>query len=255
LEVTVENPTFRLEGVIKSKESLEDFEGPLVLILQLISKNKIEIKDIKISDILDQYLEYLDRMKKMDLEIASEFIAMASHLTYIKARTLLAGQDEEVSELEELISSLEELKRRESYERLKKAFEFFGQRAEKGFLTFVKMPEAMPENGQYRYSHEARELRDTLLMLLGREREPAATAEDIVLPARLIYPVGVKSEEIMMKLRERGRLDIYKLFRSCRERTELVATFMAVLELCKSGNLLLEDDEGEYMAVYNAAAG
>ena len=119
----------------------------------------------------------------------------------------------------------------------------------------MKMPEAMPENGQYRYSHEARELRDTLLMLLGREREPAATAEDIVLPARLIYPVGVKSEEIMMKLRERGRLDIYKLFRSCRERTELVATFMAVLELCKSGNLLLEDDEGEYMAVYNAAAG
>ena len=224
------------------------------MILQLISKNKIEIKDIKISDILDQYLEYLDRMKKMDLEIASEFIAMASHLTYIKARTLLAGQDEEVSELEELISSLEELKRRESYERLKKAFEFFGQRAEKGFLTFVKMPEAMPENGQYRYSHEARELRDTLLMLLGRERNPQQPRRTLCfLPDS--YPVGVKSEEIMMKLRERGRLDIYKLFRSCRERTELVATFMAVLELCKSGNLLLEDDEGEYMAVYNAAAG
>lgn len=250
----MENPTFRLEGVIKSKESPEDFEGPLVLILQLISKNKIEIKDIKISVILDQYLEYLDKMKKMDLEIASEFIAMASHLTYIKAKTLLAG-DEEVSELEELISSLEELKRRESFERLKEAIELLSKKAEKGFMSFVRMPEALPENGQYRYSHEARELRDTMLKLLGRERETVAAANNIILPARLIYPVGEKSEEIMMKLRESGRLNVYELFYSCKGRSELVATFMAVLELCKSGGLLLVDDEGEYVAVYNAAAG
>ncbi len=251
----MENPTFKLEGIIKSRESPEDFEGPLVLILQLISKNKIEIKDIKISVILEQYLAYLDKMKKMDLEIASEFIAMASHLTYIKAKTLLAGQDEEVSELEALINSLEELKRRESYEKIKEAFEFLGGRAEKGFMSFVRMPEALPENGQYRYSHEAWELRDTMLMLLGKERNPVTTAENIMLPARLIYPVGEKTEEIMMKLREEGKLNIYTLFQGCKGRSELVATFMAVLELCKSGNLLLENNEGEYVAVYNAVAG
>jgi segregation and condensation protein A len=77
----MENPTFKLQGIIKSKESSEDFEGPLILILHLLSKNKVEIRDIQISLILDQYLKYLDEMKQMDLEIASEFITMASHLT------------------------------------------------------------------------------------------------------------------------------------------------------------------------------
>ena len=76
----MENPTFRLEGVVKTREELEDFEGPLTLILLLLSKNKIEIRDIKISDLLDQYMAYLDEMKAMDLEVASEFVSMASHL-------------------------------------------------------------------------------------------------------------------------------------------------------------------------------
>ena len=92
----MDNPSFFLEGVVKDKNELQDFEGPLSLILLLLSKNKIEIRDISISDILDQYLEYLGKMQSMDLEIASEFVQMASHLLYIKTRTLLSG-DEEVS--------------------------------------------------------------------------------------------------------------------------------------------------------------
>ena len=79
-------PTYHLEGVIQNKEEMADFEGPLNLILMLLSKNKIEIRDIQISLILEQYLAYLDEMKAMDLEIASEFVQMASHLLYIKTR-------------------------------------------------------------------------------------------------------------------------------------------------------------------------
>ena len=101
----MENPSFYLEGVVREKNELQDFEGPLSLILMLLSKNKIEIRDIKISEILDQYLEYLDQMQQLDLEIASEFVQMASHLLYIKTKTLLT-QEEEVSELEVLIASL-----------------------------------------------------------------------------------------------------------------------------------------------------
>ena len=67
----MENPSFYLEGVVREKNELQDFEGPLSLILMLLSKNKIEIRDIKISEILDQYLEYLDQMQKLDLEIDS----------------------------------------------------------------------------------------------------------------------------------------------------------------------------------------
>ena len=70
----MDNPTFHLDGIVKDRNELQDFDGPLNLILMLLSKNKIEIRDIKISEILDQYLEYLDRMEKMDLEITSEFV-------------------------------------------------------------------------------------------------------------------------------------------------------------------------------------
>ena len=105
----MENPTFHLEGVVKSRDDVQDFEGPLSLILMLLSKNKIEIRDISISDILDQYLAYLDEMQRMDLEVASEFVQMAAYLLYIKTRTLLAAE-EEVTELEQLMSSLEQLK-------------------------------------------------------------------------------------------------------------------------------------------------
>ena len=76
----MDNPNFFLEGIVREKDEMQNFEGPLSLILQLLSKNKIEIRDISISDILDQYLEYLDEMQSMDLEIASEFVQMASYL-------------------------------------------------------------------------------------------------------------------------------------------------------------------------------
>ena len=89
----MENPTFHLEGIIKSKNEMEDFEGPLSLILMLLAKNKIEIRDIRISDILDQYLDYISKMQEMDLEVASEFVQMASHLVYIKTRSLLTGEN------------------------------------------------------------------------------------------------------------------------------------------------------------------
>ena len=114
-----QEPTFRLEGVLRSREEeLADFEGPLTLILMLLSKNKIEIRDIPVSEILEQYLAYLDEMKAMDLEIASEFVQMASYLLYIKTKMLL-NTEEETSELELLIASLEQLKSRDVYASVK----------------------------------------------------------------------------------------------------------------------------------------
>ena len=115
----MENPSFYLEGVVREKNELQDFEGPLSLILMLLSKNKIEIRDISVSDILDQYLEYLDKMQRMDLEVASEFVQMASHLLYIKTRTLLAAE-EEVSELALLMASLEQLRCRDVFAAVQK---------------------------------------------------------------------------------------------------------------------------------------
>ena len=90
----MDEPRYHLGSVVHAKgETLEDFDGPLDVILLLLSKNKIEIQDIQISAILEQYLAYLDEMKRMDMEIASEFIAMASYLMYIKTRMLLSRQN------------------------------------------------------------------------------------------------------------------------------------------------------------------
>ena len=109
----MENPVFKLEKVVHDKsEELQDFEGPLDLILFLLGKNRMEIQDISISLICSQYLEWLERRQQLDLEVASEFAAMASHLVYIKTRMLLSIEDEEAkSEMEALIQSLEEHRR------------------------------------------------------------------------------------------------------------------------------------------------
>ena len=92
----MDEPRYHLGSVVHARgETLEDFDGPLDVILLLLSKNKIEIQDIQISSILEQYLAYLDEMKRMDMEIASEFIAMASYLMYIKTRMLLSRAEQE----------------------------------------------------------------------------------------------------------------------------------------------------------------
>ena len=104
----MDNPIFKLEKVVQAKgsEPLEDFEGPLDLILFLLSKNKIEIQDIPIALILDQYQEYLEQRKQMDLEVASEFVAMAAHLMYIKTRMLLNLEDDQYTAFAASISSM-----------------------------------------------------------------------------------------------------------------------------------------------------
>ena len=112
----MDSPVFKLERVVHNREGLEDFEGPLDLILFLLSKNKIEIQDIPIALILEQYLAYLERRQQMDLEVASEFITMAAQLMFIKTRMLLSLEDEEAqSEMDLLIQSLEARRSSEIY--------------------------------------------------------------------------------------------------------------------------------------------
>ena len=91
---------------------IDNFEGPLDLLCHLIDKNKMDICDVKISEITDQYIEYLNQMEKLNLEITSEFLIMASTLLYLKSKTLLPVQQEEEKELteEELLRRIIEYK-------------------------------------------------------------------------------------------------------------------------------------------------
>ena len=235
----MDNPTFHLESIVKDKNELQDFDGPLSLILMLLSKNKIEIRDIKIAEILDQYLEYLDRMERMDLEITSEFVQMASHLLYIKTKTLLAGE-EEVSELEELMTSLEQLKCKDIYTAVQSA-------SEKGLLYYTKLPEPLPDvKHEYEYRHEPADLFKALYAVITRGGKPAEPEfARRLAPTRIVYEIRTKSSELIARL-QNGPAKLSELYSACRSRSEIVATFMSILELCSMGSVELSGDESDY---------
>ena len=233
----MENPSFHLEGIIREKDELQDFEGPLSLILMLLSKNKIEIRDIRIADILDQYLDYLAQMESMDLEIASEFIQMAAHLLYIKTRTLLTTE-EEVSELEVLIASLEQLKARDTLASVQKVTPELKKASELGMLYYTKMPEPLPKpSNEYSYKHEPVDLLLALHTIYSRGvRAPETELLTGAIPHRIVYSVKDKSRQILALLRA-GDVTLNELYKTCKTRSEVVAAFVSVLELCSMGSL------------------
>ena len=243
----MENPSFFLEGVVKEKNELQDFEGPLSLILMLLSKNKIEIRDIKISEILDQYLEYLAEMQSMDLEIASEFVQMASHLLYIKTKTLLSGDDEEVSELEVLMASLEQLKCKDIYAAVRQVTPELKQASELGLLYFSKLPEPLPKSTrEYEYRHEPVDLLKALADVYMRGgKTPETESFSSALPKRIVYSVRDKSRQIL-RLLSNGSVTLNSLYSGCRSRSEVVATFVSVLELCSMGNIRISRCGDDY---------
>lgn len=237
------DPTFRLEGVVHERDSLADFEGPLSLILQLLSKNKIEIRDISVSEILDQYLAYLDEMQRMDLEVASEFVQMAAYLLYIKTRTLLAA-DKEVTELEQLMSSLEQLKAKGARDAVKSVLETFGAMSENGKDLFTRGQEPLSREAKtYDYRHEPAELLGALLSVFMRPdiKPPAPRELAKLAPKRIVYGVRDKSREIIERLSSRGRATLGELCAESRSLSEVVAVFLSVLELCSMGSLIISE--------------
>ncbi len=242
----MENPNFYLEGVVHDKDEMQDFEGPLSLILQLLSKNKIEIRDISISDILDQYLAWLQEAQSMDLEIASEFVQMASQLLYIKTRTLLASDEEEVSELELLMSSLEQLKARDVFASVQQVVPELKKAAEQGILYFAKLPEPLPKLGkEYEYRHEPVDLLKAMYRIYARGGKAAPPDMTAKVPRRIVYSVRDKSLQILNRLRA-GSADLGQLYRECSSRSEIVATFVSVLELCSIGSVHIEREGESY---------
>ena len=240
-------PQYRLEGIVHTRsEVMEDFEGPLDVILLLLSKNKIEIQDVSITAILEQYLAYLEEMKRLDMEIASEFITMASHLMLIKTKMLLsaAEQQEAESELDLLRQSLLERRRKEAMESIRDAVAVLEPRNEIGRCLFTKEPEPLKRDNTYRYKHEPMDLLKALDMIAERNARqlPPPTVNFKGIVGKEPYPVTKKAGEVLRQLLLRGMERLKNLFKGNRSRSEVVATFLAILELCKTNSVSLEDD-------------
>ncbi len=242
----MDEPRYHLTGVMRKQDALpEDFDGPLDVILLLLSKNKIEIQDVSITSILEQYLAYLDEMKRLDMEIASEFIAMASHLMLIKTKMLLsaAEREEALSEMELLIRSLEERQRADALEQIRTAISYLEPRNEIGCNSFIKQPEPYQADKTYRYQHEPEDLLRAFSMIAERSERalppPVSNFRGIV--GAEPYPVTKKAAQVLKRLLMRGVSKFRSLFKGSRSRSEIVATFLAVLELCRIRSIELED--------------
>ena len=240
-------PQYRLEGIVRTRtEEMEDFQGPLDVIFLLLSKNKIEIADVSITAILEQYLAYLEEMKRLDMEIASEFITMASHLMLIKTKMLLSAAEaaEAESELDLLRQSLIERQRKEAMEQIRMAVTVLEPRNEIGRCIFTKAPEPLRRDKTYRYKHTPADLIRSLDEIAERNsrRLPPPTVNFKGIVGKEPYPVTKKSGEILRILVLRGIERLKNLFKGNKSRSEIVATFIALLDLCKNNSVSLEDD-------------
>ena len=240
-------PQYRLEGIVHTRnDGMEDFEGPLDVIFLLLSKNKIEIQDVSITAILEQYLAYLDEMKRLDMEIASEFITMASHLMLIKTKMLLSAAEaaEAESELDLLRQSLIDRQQKEAMDQIRMAISVLEPRNDVGRCVFAKDPEPLRRDSTYRYQHAPEDLLRALDQMAERNqrRLPPPTVNFKGIVGKEPYPVTKKATEVLRTLVLRGIQRLKNLFKGNRTRSEVVATFLAILELCKTNSVTLEDD-------------
>ena len=225
---------------------IEIFEGPLDLLLSLIYKNKVDIMDIPIALIFDQYMEYLDKMREMDMDIAGEFIVMASELMLIKSRMLLPrpeGDDPGEDPRTKLANALIEYKHaKEIAEDLDEMVKQYGGR-------LAKDTEEIPADDSFIAEHSVYLLQRAMTrMLINRGMEELLKQEaQMVRPMirKKIVPVGAKIVTVLRRVIKREKCKFDTLFDGVTSRSELVATFMAVLELLKVNRINVEEDENE----------
>ncbi|MGB9711280.1 MAG: segregation and condensation protein A [Thermodesulfovibrio sp.] len=199
--------------------NLPVFEGPLDLLLHLIKQNKIDIYDIPIALITKQYLEYLELMKELDLEIASEFLVMAATLIYIKSKMLLPVQEpEEEDPRKELVEKLIE------YQNFKEASKILKERYEVWSLAFSRSTSKQEE-----FFLEELNIFDLLQALKKILDKPQPR---IYVPKETIK-VEEKIEQILNLLRFKKSIDFYELFKYNSSKLEIIVTFLALLELIK----------------------
>ena len=212
---------------------IDNFEGPLDLLCHLIDKNKMDIYDIKINEIADQYIEYLNHMEEMNLDIASEFVIMASTLIYLKSKSLLPKQDVEEEELteEELIQRIIEYKKyKEIIKKLKVNYEE-NSKIYLGTRENIELPKQEIEK-----EYEKDLIPNLYKSLLQKKEEKinknAENIEKIAITDN--YTVTSKVKEMFKALIKNNKFVFNKLF-SIKEhnKQEVVTAFSGLLEMSK----------------------
>ena len=216
---------------------LDVFEGPMDLLLHLITKHKLDIYDIPIIELVDQYTAYVRNMQDSDMEVASEFLEMAARLVYIKTVSLLPVYEEAVELKKELTGELLE------YRDCKILAKKLSEQTD-GFDLLTRAPENIDPDMTYRRLHETSELISAYIAAAGKKLRrlppPLDSFKNIV--TKKIVSVASKIESIKACLRSVKKRRLSDIFKSAESRSDLVAAFLAVLELAKSKEVYISGD-------------
>jgi len=231
---------------------IDNFEGPFDLLLHLIKKNQMDIYDIKIYDITNQYLKVLENMKEIDLEVTSEFILIAATLLEIKSKMLLPKESNEEGEeedpREELISKLLE------YKKFKMVASYFKEKEENVGTMFSKKPEIIEDNKQ---EHKDILKDVTIIQLfdlynelmnnyINKHNKDNILNKEIPLDK---FTVEDKIDELSIRVKKENNLYFSKIINECESKMEMVVTFLALLELIRLRTISVVQD-GIFSEIY-----
>ena len=219
---------------------LEVFEGPMDLLLHLITKHKIDIYDIPILELVEQYVSYVREMQEENMEVASEFLEMAARLVYIKTVSLLPVYDEAEELKKELRDELLE------YRDCKILAGKLSQMTDGFDYSIRAYPEAVAPDMSYKRLHEPDELLSAYSVAAGKKLRrlppPIETFKAIV--TKKIVSVGSKIESIVKSLKRKRKTRLFDIYRQAESRSDLIAAFLAVLEMAKNKTIFVSG-EGE----------
>ena len=220
----------------------ENFEGPIELLCILIEKNKMNIYDINLSEITDQYIEYINQMEKMNLEVTSEFIVMASTLLCLKSKKLLPTKQEEEEEMteEELIRRIIEYKKyKDITKKLRENFEIYSNR-------FYKPEEAIPlPKQELEVQYDKEKIPEIYRKLVERNavkmNKNAKNIEKIAITEN--YTVASKLKDMFRELIKHKKFVFNKLFSiKAHNKNEVVTAFTGLLELSRRKKVITEQE-------------
>ncbi|HXH23423.1 MAG TPA: ScpA family protein [Dehalococcoidia bacterium] len=221
---------------------IEVFEGPLDLLLHLIEKDDLDITAVSLVQVTDQYMAMLRDQEQIDLRALADFVAVGAKLLYLKSRALLprtpAEAEEDAREAEEIAQDL--TAQLEEYRAFKQAASYLRQLDESGHRSF---PRVAPVPAEWLPTGLEKVTLRKLVSVLSRALQKLPEEPEPERLQRTLINLAERREAVLRFVRARGRLSFADLIADCRTRLEAIVTFLAVLDLLKTGDITADQDE------------
>ena len=222
-----------------------DFEGPLDLLLHLVKESKMDIYEINISEIINQYLDFIHSLEENNIDIASEYLVMASEIIHLKSKLLVNRKDEEETTEDEFSFSSEEDLRNKllEYEKYKQLTQSFHDLEEKRGEVYTKLPESLKEyieeTGIQKGEFDIEDLFNAYKLFIERQKLSKPLNTKIT---KKELSVDDKIKDIRNILNTRKRVNFIELFTEV-TKENIVVTFLSILEMTKSNEILLTQED------------